>query len=381
MKYLFFLLTLFSINASGQTIVSVVPTTGTTVGKLEKFEVDIQLSQAYSGTSSTNPYDASDIRVYATFFPPNAPGQGIEQDAFFYKQYGYGSVADPTISSCDDTATAADPTFLFLVANEAQWKVRFAPDKIGTWQYVITVKTPTTTSSSAVFTMDVTNSTNPGFVKVQRDAGFIFSENNENFIPFGLNTHSPSHNNQNNFNRYHARLNIQAIDRLAESGGNAIRLMLTPASFQFEWGDGNVCNYDNGQAAMYVLDRIIEHAHDKGIYIQFCIESQSQLYDATHDNHINNKTDGTPINNAWDTNPYRRLKNPSTSRRPLDFFTDPDCIGYYKKKLRYLLARWGYSTNIMAFEMFNELEQFAQNPRADHIDPITGRNIMEIEKT
>ena len=39
----------------------------------------------------------------------------------------------------------------------------------------------------------------------------------------------------------------------------------------------------------------------------------------------------------------------------IDFFTDEGAMNDYKMRLRYLVARYGYSTSVFAWEFFNEV--------------------------
>ena len=60
-------------------------------------------------------------------------------------------------------------------------------------------------------------------------------------------------------------------------------------------------------------------------------------------------------NPNWNDNPYN-VKNGGFLKQPQDFFTDPQAKALTKRKLYYILARWGYSPNILAFELFNEVQ-------------------------
>jgi len=42
--------------------------------------------------------------------------------------------------------------------------------------------------------------------------------------------------------------------------------------------------------------------------------------------------------------------------RPEYFWKNEEAIGLFKRRLRYIVARWGYSTNILAWELWNEVE-------------------------
>jgi endo-1,4-beta-mannosidase len=57
----------------------------------------------------------------------------------------------------------------------------------------------------------------------------------------------------------------------------------------------------------------------------------------------------------WDSNPWNK-KNGGWLSTPDEFFTNPRALAQTKAKYRYIIARWGYSTAVMAWELFNEVE-------------------------
>ena len=57
--------------------------------------------------------------------------------------------------------------------------------------------------------------------------------------------------------------------------------------------------------------------------------------------------------NDWEGNPYNK-KNGGPCEGPEDFFKSEKAKEYYMKKLKYIVSRWGYSPNILAFELWNE---------------------------
>ena len=63
----------------------------------------------------------------------------------------------------------------------------------------------------------------------------------------------------------------------------------------------------------------------------------------------------TGENSNWQNNPWNKA-NGGWLDKPEDFFTDPRAIALTKSKYRYIIARWGYSPAIMAWELFNEAE-------------------------
>lgn len=60
-----------------------------------------------------------------------------------------------------------------------------------------------------------------------------------------------------------------------------------------------------------------------------------------------------------------------------DFFVNPKSIARYKNRLRYIIARWGYSPAIAAYELFNEVDNVMY---ADPQHPINPASIVEWHK-
>jgi len=88
-------------------------------------------------------------------------------------------------------------------------------------------------------------------------------------------------------------------------------------------------------------DRIIDAAEDAGVYIQMVLQHHGQY---------------TTLNNSnWAENPWNAVNRPGGLKKPGDFFTSPDAIAATTRKYRYIVARWGYSPAIMAWELFNEV--------------------------
>jgi len=70
----------------------------------------------------------------------------------------------------------------------------------------------------------------------------------------------------------------------------------------------------------------------------------------------------------WKNNPYNIL-NGGPIKTWKDFFTSQRAMDRYKNKLRYLVARWGYSPSIAAWEFFNEIDNGAFTPQDSIIIP------------
>lgn len=58
---------------------------------------------------------------------------------------------------------------------------------------------------------------------------------------------------------------------------------------------------------------------------------------------------------SWADNPYNSVRGGPVDK-PKDFFTDGKARLFAEKKLRYVLARWGYSSSLLAIDLLNEPE-------------------------
>ena len=88
-------------------------------------------------------------------------------------------------------------------------------------------------------------------------------------------------------------------------------------------------------------DRIIEAAQKYGIRVQVTLQHHGQY--------------STRVDPNWNENPWN-VKNGGFLSSPEAFFTDANARALTRAKYRYILARYGWSPNIMAWELFNEVE-------------------------
>ena len=94
------------------------------------------------------------------------------------------------------------------------------------------------------------------------------------------------------------------------------------------------------------LDEILRSSEEKGLYIMLTFDYHGIFKDFV---------DLWASNAEWRTNPYNAA-NGGPCENQADFFTNEDAKKIYKNKLRYIVARWGYSTNIACWEFFNEID-------------------------
>lgn len=163
----------------------------------------------------------------------------------------------------------------------------------------------------------------------------------------------------NTYPPYAVRAYRQVLDSLHRQGGNFARLLLSPASFEVEWDSAGY--YGAQQNRAQDLDQVLALAEQRRVYLQL---------GAFHyiDYRLQVEADPTTRLLLWDHNPYRRLPG---VRLPIDVFRqvqgdscglNPDAEQLFANKLRYLVARWGYSPNLAALEIFAEFDNLDRDP-------------------
>ena len=86
-------------------------------------------------------------------------------------------------------------------------------------------------------------------------------------------------------------------------------------------------------------DSIVAAAEAHGIRFQLVFQHHGQF--------------STGANANWQVNPWN-VANGGFLASPVAFFSDATARALTKQKFRYIVARWGYSSAIMAWELFNE---------------------------
>ena len=115
---------------------------------------------------------------------------------------------------------------------------------------------------------------------------------------------------------------------------NIARVWLAPWSFALHVDSCR--DFSAAEPRLSRLDRLIEAARAKGVYIILTLLNHGQF--------------SRTVNPTWDKNPYNYLPAPA------DFFTDSGARRAYFNELRYIVARYGYASNLFAWELFNEID-------------------------
>ncbi len=276
-----------------------------------KMELRIQ-----SPMGINNPYNPEEIELTGVFSGPD--GVKYQIPGFFYQPFSR------RLYKGEET---------YISNGNPEWRVRFTPDKPGRWSYQLLFKYGDKIVSSTSKSFIAQPGISPGFVRIAPgNTGYFVFDNGGLFLPVGSNV------------AWYDQRGMAAYEKwfteMAKNGANYARIWLASWGFAPEWKDTGLGNYQKRQLQAWQLDYLFELAEKQGIYIMLCLTNHGQFSENT--------------NKEWENNPYN-IENGGILKEPAEFLTDSQAKEYFKRKLRYIVARWGYSCNLFSWEWFNEV--------------------------
>jgi hypothetical protein len=142
---------------------------------------------------------------------------------------------------------------------------------------------------------------------------------------------------------------VEALERMKKAGLNYARVWNCTWSLWVE--TGSPFSYD--LASVWKLERVLEEAAARGIHVQLCLDN-------FHDFRIKREL-----------SPYFAGEEPVCASTR-DFFLGKQARRMYAAKLRYMAARFGHHPNLMAWELWNELD-YSIEKNTDPEELVAGR--------
>lgn len=296
----------------------------TQVPQYRKLELNFNLSRNYD-----NPYDPKVVDVEGHFTSPD--GQQITVPGFIYQAY--------------ERQQTKEGNELLIPVGHSSWKVRFAPRVQGKHTYYVSVRDAMGETRSDVASFMATAPADPrGQVRVsQKDPRYFEFENGEFFLPTGINMRdggdqAAAQKGTFEFETY--------FKRFSEEKLNFVRTWMAAWWGGAEWSDKYHSRYDGvGRYAQYNgwrLDYAFDLAEKNGLFLELTLNSHGQFR--------RDKFDA-----EWEYNPYS-VRNGGMVASPAMFFTSPTAKEMVKQRYRYIVSRWGYSQNLMSWDMVNEVD-------------------------
>ena len=332
------------------------------------YEIKFQLG-AYD-----NPYDPEVIDVYADFTGPN--GRTRRVIGFYCEGYSFSKD-----KNCEVAARNRDGD---------NWRIRFTPDAVGRWTYVIHAidkkgETVFSTQKGDALTFDCQQKDAEGFITVantrymKREVIKKGKRQTRSFFPIGPNIAWYSVDDYGLFKKPYGIYDYKRYIDLLSGKANYMRIWLNRYQFLSLYGPEHAGTVD-GKPQMYFdntmnqkdsaeLDFIVQYAKENGINIMPCIFNYRNFM---HKAGTGNGSKERPtMPSDWVNNPYNKVLGLQSK---YDFFTDARAIRIQKNLIRYIVARWGYATNILCWELWNEVANMADG---EALSQQTQRNIVQ----
>lgn len=301
------------------------------------------------------PHDPNVINAYCEFTHP-ASGKTHKVYAFYYRDY---------IKGPDLNCGNANYNCERLTGQGYQWKIRFSPEEEGLWEYKITaidVSGVDVYPASGTVSFQCSTANKKGFI-VKANEKFLKRTTGEFVFPVGHN--HPTYDDigwRSPFN-YGTNEYKYDIDKLHGENANFMRVWLDVndgiSLIGKDFTTGSVHYNLYNQRDAWQVDEIIRYAETKNIDIMLCFFNSGMWGDYSFAN--NNWTDFHPFNSV----------NGGPCNTPYDIFSNPTAIKRTKDLFRFIVSRWGYSTSILSWELWNEYSQFPSfNTNPLHQPPI-----------
>lgn len=352
----------------------------------ERMEVGINLPDSVnrmiqnfikeSDTSSKlNPFNPEEIDIKADFFIQEGENWKPKQFvyAFYYEDYRRNT----------QSKNINDWNWIKLKVKD-NFRIRFAPTQVGKWKFSVIVKVKgKEVANLGEFEFSCVSSGNPGYVKVADNKHNLKLGENV-FFPVGQNLPRPTcyyekdslgkvKNDEYNcakcdcagyeewcphlrklpLNPNSCMTYLKELEKLSKTGANYYRVIIFPHTYEIEYD--KLGNYYARLHSAWELDQLIQKSESLGMKIDLNLSSGypvgKRIYNVT----------------VWDWEKEHEkdfgycYKSELNLGEPIDFLTNPLAIKHYKNKLRYIVARWGYSTAIAQLEMMNEINNKFQS--------------------
>jgi hypothetical protein len=259
-----------------------------------------------------NRFDPAQIDLGVRFTAPS--GKVVLVPAFSYQDF--------------DPATLAQ-------RGAPTWRVRFTPTEAGQWEAHAEFASPKLTSQPMSFAVADDLSAH-GFIRIDKqNPRYMAFDDGTFFFPIGLNLGWSNQPNLGGLKEYQ-----RWLDRLSQNGGNVGRVWMSAWAFGIEWNDTGLGDYSGRMKQAWLLDQVFKLAEQRGVYLMLTL--------------LNHGAFSTSVNPEWNDNPYNAA-NGGPLKEPRLFVRNKQARELFKRRVRYIAARWGYSPNLFAWEWWNEV--------------------------
>lgn len=324
-----------------------------------------------------NPFNPEEIDVFAELeYQEGATWSKVAKINGFYYQDFIRNTKSTNLEAWNWEQLNTDDYF----------RIRFTSTKPGKWRVTVIVKlNGKEVARMGAFEFNSRSSKNKGFLSVAKTKTHL-TLGNETFIPIGQNMPKPTcfiekDNAGKIINDPFKCANVpcagiedgcdqlknvslhpkvymsylEELNNLKKAGGNYFRMINVPFSFEIEYE--NLGNYAQRMHCAWELDQVVEKAEKLDLKMNFNLFGGSPLLKASNGS-VN--WDWYADNEADKGYCYRHELN---LKEPVDFLTNNEAKKHFKNRIRYYIARYGYTTAIALIELMSEINaKFPAHP-------------------
>ena len=238
---------------------------------------------------------------------------------------------------------------------QPEWRVRFTPTEPGQWKAVVRARSSGQTLDSGELAFGAEPAQARGFLRRSKANPLALEfENGDPLIAIGSNVFPQTKIGQP-LGADRAVETIRYLERTAAAGGTFCRLRMDSWFIPLDLPRDEATGYQgpgryDAQSA-WEVDRIVEAAERLGLTLMLCVENANAT--------VNGPTKGDRAR----YNQYHKDGGGPLDDMP-EFWTDPEARRLFHQKMRYCVARWGYSPAIGVWEFFNEVSLKSERAEA-----------------
>ena len=276
----------------------------------------------------------------------------VRVNAIFQDPYDYEDVKIDAIVTTPLGDTTTYPSYFEENSNGSSiWKIRMTPRQTGNYSFRVTIESEEINTSTGKRSFRVSGSDENGFLQVSNNSSnyYLRFDSGRPFRGIGQNFGWEARNLEGKDTVYTYSSYLQ---KLSNEGVNFIRTWMCPWNLPLEWKNPDNPRYKEeekyrfNRSAIGKIDSLISIAEKNDIYLMVALDYHGALL---------TEPDYWGGNNYWPQNPYNKA-NGGFAEEPAGFFTNPEARKRYKKRLRFIIARWGYSPHLAVLEFWNEID-------------------------